>query len=84
MEELTGFVMKNSLTFLSLAKKKINSLRDEIDEPIYNYNDEFMRHIVRQSIKGGRCGNYNQYYKSTISNEVFNIISKELNANGNV
>ena len=81
MEELTGFGMKNSLP--SLANKYFNSLRDENDEPIYTYNDEFMRHFVRQSIKGGRRSALNQYYKSNISQEVFNIISKELNVNGN-
>ena len=84
MEELTGFGMKNSLTLPSLANKYFNSLRDENDEPIYTYNDEFMRNFLRQSIKGGRCGSFNQYYKSTISDEVFNIISKELIINGNV
>ena len=83
MEELTGFGMKNSLTLPSLAKKYFNSLRDESDEPIYTYNDEFMRHFVRQSIKGGRRSALNQYYKSNISQEVFNIISKELNINDN-
>ena len=40
-----------------------------------------MRHFVRQSIKGGRCSALNQYYKSNISQEVFNIISKKLNVN---
>ena len=42
-----------------------------------------MRHFVGQSIKGGRCSALNQYYKSNISQEVFNIISKESNVNGN-
>ena len=83
MEELTGFGMKNRLTLPSLANKFLNSLREENEEPIYTYNDEFMRHFVRQSIKGGRCSALNQYYKSNISQEVFNIISKELNVNGN-
>ena len=41
-----------------------------------------MRHFVRQSVKGGRCSALNQYCKSTISDEVFNFISKELNVNG--
>ena len=41
-----------------------------------------MRNFVRQSIKGGRCSALNQYYRSNISQEVFNIISKELNVNG--
>ena len=83
MEELTGFGMENSLTLPSLANKYFNSLREENDEPIYTYNDEFMRHFVRQSIKGGRRSALNQYYKSNISQEVFNIISKELNVNDN-
>ena len=83
MEELTGFGMKNSLTLPSFANNYFNSLRDKSDEPIYTYNDEFMRHFVRQSIKGGRCSALNQCYKSNISQEVFNIISKELNVNGN-
>ena len=83
MEALTGFGMKNCLTLPSLANKYFNSLRDESDEPIYTYNDEFMRHFVRKSIKGGLCLALNQYYKSNISKEVFNIISKELNVNDN-
>ena len=74
--------MKNSLTLPSLASKYFNSLREENDEPIYTFNDEFIRYFVRQSIKVGQCSALNQYYKSNISQEVFNIISKELNVNG--
>ena len=84
VEELTGFGMKNSLTLPSLANKFFNSLRDENDEPIYTYTDPFMRNFVRKSIKGGRCKAFNQHFKSEISDEVFNIFSKELNVNGNV
>ena len=40
-----------------------------------------MRNLVRQSKKGGRCTALNQYYKSTISDEVFSFISKELDNN---
>ena len=83
MEELTAFGMKNSLTLPSLANKFFNSLREESDEPIYTYNDEFTRHFVRKSIKGGRCSALSQSYRSNISQEVFNIISKELNVSGN-
>ena len=83
MEKLTGFGIKNGLTLPSLANKYFNSLRDESDEPIYTYNDEFMRHFVRQSIKGGRCSALNLRYKSKISGEVFNVISKELGVNDN-
>ena len=59
MEELTGFGMKHCLTLPSLAIKYFNNLRDESDEPIYIYNDEYMRLFVRQSIKGGRCSALN-------------------------
>ena len=83
MEEVTGFGMKNSLTLPSLAKKYFHSLRDENDEPIYTYTDPFMKNFVRKAIKGGRCNAFNQRYKSEISDEVFNFISKELNVDGN-
>ena len=84
MEELTGFGMENSLTLPSLANKYFNNSRDEYDEPIYTYNDEFMRHFVRQSMKGGRCSALNQSYKSTISDEVYNNMSQELSVDGNI
>ena len=79
MEELTNFGIKNSLTLPSLANNCFNSLRDENDEPIYTYTDPFMRNFVGKAIEGGRCNAFNQYYKSKILDEVFNIISKELN-----
>ena len=84
MEELTGFGMRNSLTLPSLAKKFFNSLRDENDEPIYTYTDPFMRNFVRKSLKGGGCNAFIQHYNSENSDEVFNIISKLFNVNGNV
>ena len=43
-----------------------------------------MRNFVRKAIKSSRCNAFDQYYKSEISDEVFNIISKELNVGGNV
>ena len=42
-----------------------------------------MRNVVRKAIKGGRCNAFNQHYKSEISDEVFNVISKKFNVNGN-
>ena len=84
MEELTGFGLKNSLTLPSLANEYFKSLREENNDPIYTYTDPFMRKFVRKAIKGGRCNAFNQHYKSELSDEVFNIISKELNVNGNI
>ena len=84
MEELTGFGMKKSSTLPSLENKYFDSLRDENYEPIYTYNDEYMRHFARKSIKGGRCTTLNQYFKSTVSDEVFNIMSQEIGVIGNI
>ena len=75
--------MKKSLTLPSLANKFFNSLRDENDELIYTYTDPFMRNFVRKAIKGGRCNAFNQRYISEFSDEVFNIISKEIKVKGN-
>ena len=38
-----------------------------------------MRWFVRQSIKGGRVCAFNQYYKSKICDDIFKIISEEIN-----
>ena len=84
MEELTRFGMNNSITLPTLAKRYFISLRDENDEPIYTYNDEFVRHFVIESIKGGRCSALNQFYKSTFSEKIFNFFSKELDIPGNL
>ena len=59
-------------------------LRNKNDEPNYTYNHEYTRHFFRQSVNSGRCVALNQHYKSFISGKVFEIISEELNVNGNV
>ena len=61
MEEIAAFGMEKSLTLPSFANKYFICLRDENDEPICTYNDEYMRHFVRKFIKGGRCASYNPY-----------------------
>ena len=84
MEELTGFGLKNNLTLPGLAIENCNSLKEENDEAIYIYTDPFMRNFVRSSIYSGRCKTFVQHYRSEISDEFLNIISKELNVNGNI
>ena len=54
MEEFTGFSMKDCLSLPRLGWKSFKSLRTEEDEPIYAYNDKYMRWFVRQSVKRGR------------------------------
>ena len=77
MEEITGFSMKNCLSSPVLGWKYFNSLGTEDHEPIYTYNDKYIRLFVRQSIKGGRVCAFNQYYKSEkISDVVAEIISE--------
>ena len=60
MEEITEIGMKDCSSLPGLGWKHSNSLRDEEDEPIYTYNDKYMRWFVRQSIKGGRVCAFNQ------------------------
>ena len=63
MEEITGFSMKDCLSLPGLGLKYFNSLRTEQDEPIYTYNDKYMRWFVRQAACGGRVCAFNQYYR---------------------
>ena len=84
MEEITGFSMKDCLSLPGLGWKYFNSLRTEEDEPIYTYNDKYMRWFVRQSIKGGRVCAFNQYYKSKHCDDILEIIKKELGVKGTV
>ena len=84
MEEITGFSMKDCLSLPGLGWKYIYSLRTEEDEPIYTYNDKYMRWFVRQSIKGGRVCAFNQYYKSKHFEDIKKIISKFLDVKGSV
>ena len=37
-----------------------------------------MRHFVRQSIKGGKVGAFNQYFESTISDKIFKTIIRRI------
>ena len=84
MEEITGFSMKDCLSLPGLGWKNFNSLRTEEDEPIYTYNDKYMRWFVRQSIKGGRVCAFNQYYKSKHCDDILKTINKELAVKGTV
>ena len=84
MEEITGFSMKDCLSLPGLGRKYFNSLRTEEDEPIYIYNDKYMRWFVRQPIKGGRVCAFIQYYKSKHCDDILKIINKELAVKGTV
>ena len=84
LEEITGFSMKDCLSLPGLGWKFFNILRTEEDEPIYTYNDKYMRWFVRQSIKGGRVGAFNQNYKSNHYNDIKRILSRELGVKGNI
>ena len=84
MEEITGFGMKDCLSLPGPGWKHFKSLRREEDEPIYTYNDKYMRWFVCRLIKGGRVCSFNQYYNTKICDDVLKIISEELNLNGNI
>ena len=52
MQEKTRFGMKDCVSLRGLGWKYFNSLREEDDEPILFYNDEYLQWFVGQSIKG--------------------------------
>ena len=84
IEEITGFSVKDSLSAPGLGCKYFNNLRTEEDEPIYTYNDKYLRHFARQSTKGGSVCAFNQYFVSKICGDVLKIISRELKDEANV
>ena len=54
MQEYTGFGMKDCLSSPGQIWKFFISLRDQIDEAVFTYNDKHMRWFLRQSIKKGQ------------------------------
>ena len=52
MQEKSGFSMKDCLSLPGLGLKYFNILRTEQDEPIYTYNDKYMRWFVQQAAYG--------------------------------
>ena len=48
IQEITGFGMKDCLRVPGLGWKYFNSLKTEEYEPIYTYNDKYMRWFIRQ------------------------------------
>ena len=83
MEEITEFAMKDCLSLPGLGLKYFNILRTEEDEPIYTYNDKYMRWFVRQAAYGRRVCAFNQYCKSKCWDDILKNISKELCVKGN-
>ena len=82
MQEITGFSMKDCLSAPGLEWTFFNSMRDGNDEPIYTYNDKYIRWFVRQRIKGGHLCGFRQYHKSNICGDILKIITEELNVEG--
>ena len=76
--------MKDCFSAPGLGWKYFNSMRDENDDPIYTYNDKYMRWFVRQTKKGGRVCAFNHYYRSKICDDVLKILSEELIVERNV
>ena len=84
MEDFTGFSMKDCLSLRGLRWKYYNSLGSEEDEPIYTYNDRYMRWFVRQSNKKGRVCAFNHYYDSKNCDDILNIISEKIKVRGKI
>ena len=75
-KKITEFSMEDCLSLPGLGCKYFISLGTEEDEPIYTYNDKYMRHFMRQGI---RVCAFNHYYESEICDDFFKIISEQLN-----
>ena len=71
--------MKDCLSLPGLGCNYLKSLRAEEDEPIYTYNDKYMRWFLRRSIKRRRVFALNQNYNTKICVDILKIISEELN-----
>ena len=84
MEEIIGCSMKDCLSLPGLGLKTFNSLRTDQDEPIYTYNDKYMRQFIRQAAYGGRVCAFNQCYKLKHCDDILKIISEETYVRGNV
>ena len=84
MQDFTGFSMKVCLSLPGLRWKYFNSLGSEEDEPIYTYNDRYMRWFIRQSNKKGRACAFNQYYDSKNCDDILNNISEKINVRGKI
>ena len=84
MQELAGFSMKDCLSAPGLGWNYFSIMRDENDERIYTYNDKYMRHFERRSIKRGRVCAFNQNYISNNCGEFLKILSRETESEGNV
>ena len=56
-------------------------MHDDSDEPIYTYNDKYIRYFVRHSIKWGRVCALNHCFKLENCGDILKIISGELKLN---
>ena len=84
LDEITEIGMKDCLSLPGLGWKYFNSLKTGEDESIYTYDDNYLRWFVRQSIKGGRVCAFDEYFESKVCDDILEIISEELNVNGNI
>ena len=76
VEEITGFSMKDFLSAHGWGWNYFSSMRDEEDEPIYTFNDKYMRDFVRRSLKAVRVWAFNQNYDSKNCVDFLNHLSK--------
>ena len=76
--------MKDCLSLPGFRWKNFNSIRTDEAEPIYTYNEKYMKWFVSQSIKGGGVCAYSHYYKSKACENNLKCISEEKNVKGNI
>ena len=81
MQKRSGFGIKDCLTEASLGWKCFGTYNK--NKELYTFNDEYVRDVIRKSIKGGRVGAFNRYFESNQCDEILNIIKKHLKINDN-
>ena len=81
MQKMSGFGVKDCLSEAILGWKCFG--RYNKDREFYTFNDKYVRDFIRKSIKGGRCGVYNRYFKSNQCEEILNTIKENLEINHN-
>ena len=82
MEKITGFGMKDFFSLPGLGWNYFNSLRTKQDEPIYTFDDKYMRWFVRQCIKGRPVCAFNQNYNSKSCDDFSRILSEKVIVEG--
>jgi hypothetical protein len=77
MRQNSGFSMQGSVTSSSLTFK---SWFAKTKESIHSHTDLYTRNLIRKAVKGGRVFANIQQYKSSMLDQIINILRENLNS----